>query len=179
MLLNNIASWRGREFHNLGAATWKDLSPSVTLVLNVDDASKIPPDDLRLYVPCDFKETKFWMYVGAIPWIALNANNKILKWMRCFYVCIVNAFQMSLNLCTVLLHNVTYIVLLSYKLALNFVFKQKSVLIAWKSFDCPIVPLHEVFLYDTPLKLTLDHAQLVFYSDPELSCQFPKSRGDR
>ena len=61
-----------------------NLSPSVILVLNVDDASKIPPDDLRLYAPCDFKETKFWMYVGAIPWIALNANNKILKWMRCF-----------------------------------------------------------------------------------------------
>ena len=32
----------------------------------------------------DFKETDFWMYVGAIPWIALNANNKILKWIRCF-----------------------------------------------------------------------------------------------
>ena len=32
----------------------------------------------------DFKETKFWMHVGAIPWIAWNANNKILKWMRCF-----------------------------------------------------------------------------------------------
>ena len=41
------------------AATWKDLSLSVTLDLNVDDASKIPPDELRLYVPCDFKETKF------------------------------------------------------------------------------------------------------------------------
>ena len=26
----------------------------------------------------------------------------------------------------------------------------------------PIVSLHEVFLYDTPLKLTLDHAQWVF-----------------
>ena len=73
-----------RAFHNLGAATWKDLSPSVTLVLNVGDASNIPHDDLRLYVPCDFKETKFWMYAGATPWIVLNANNKILKWMRCF-----------------------------------------------------------------------------------------------
>ena len=52
-------SSRGRAFHNLGAATWKDLSPSVTLSLNVDNASKIPPDNLRLYVPCDFKETKF------------------------------------------------------------------------------------------------------------------------
>ena len=52
-------SSRGRAFHNLGAATWKDLSPSVTLVLNVGDARKIPPDDLRLYAPCDFKETKF------------------------------------------------------------------------------------------------------------------------
>ena len=31
-------SSRGKAFHNLGAATWKDLSPSVTLVLNVDDA---------------------------------------------------------------------------------------------------------------------------------------------
>ena len=41
------------------AATWKDLPLSVTLDLNVYDASKIPPDDLRLYVPCDFKETKF------------------------------------------------------------------------------------------------------------------------
>ena len=70
--------------HNLGAATWKDLSPSVTLVLNVDDASKIPADDLRFYVSCDFKETKFWMYVGAMPQIALNANNKVLKWMRSF-----------------------------------------------------------------------------------------------
>ena len=46
---------RGRAFHNLGAATWNDLSPSVALVLNVGDASKIPPDDLRLYAPCDFK----------------------------------------------------------------------------------------------------------------------------
>ena len=52
-------SSRGRAFHNLGGATWKDLSPSVTLVLNVDDAKKIPPDDLKLYAPCDFKETKF------------------------------------------------------------------------------------------------------------------------
>ena len=77
-------SSRRRAFHNLGAATCKDLSLSVTLVLNVDDASKIPADHLRFYVPCDFKETKFWMYVGAIPWIALNAKNKILKWMRCF-----------------------------------------------------------------------------------------------
>ena len=33
-------SSRGRAFHNLGGATWKDLSPSVTLVLNVDDAKK-------------------------------------------------------------------------------------------------------------------------------------------
>ena len=46
---------RGRAFHNLGAATWNDLSPSVALVLNVGYASKIPPDDLRLYAPCDFK----------------------------------------------------------------------------------------------------------------------------
>ena len=37
-----------------------------------------------------------------------------------------------------------------------------EVLIAWKSFDCPIVSLNKVFLYDTPLKLTLDHAQWVF-----------------
>ena len=76
-------SSRGRAFHiNLGAATWKDPTPSVTLILNVDDVSKIPPDDinLRLYAPCDFKEIKFWMYVGAI--LALNA--KILKWIRCF-----------------------------------------------------------------------------------------------
>ena len=35
------------------------------------------------------------------------------------------------------------------------------VLIAWKSFDFPIVSLHEVFLYDTPLKLTSDHSQRV------------------
>ena len=27
----------------------------------------------------------------------------------------------------------------------------------------PIVSLHEVFLYDTPLKLTLDHAKWVFF----------------
>ena len=54
---------RGRAFHNLGTATWKDLSPSVTLVLNVGDASKIPPDDLRLYAPYDFKETKFRLNV--------------------------------------------------------------------------------------------------------------------
>ena len=26
--------------------------------------------------------------------------------------------------------------------------------------DCPIVSLQEVFLYDTPLKLTLDHAHI-------------------
>ena len=39
--------------------TWKDLSHSVTLVLNVGDAIKIPPDDLRLYAPCDFKGTGF------------------------------------------------------------------------------------------------------------------------
>ena len=52
-------SSRGRAFHNLGAATWKDLSLSVTVDLNVDAASKIPADDLRFYVPCDFKETKF------------------------------------------------------------------------------------------------------------------------
>ena len=39
-------SSRGRAFHNLGAATWNDLSPSVALVLNVGDASKIPPHDL-------------------------------------------------------------------------------------------------------------------------------------
>ena len=50
---------RGRAFHNLGAATWKNLSPSVTLVPNFGDARKIPLDDLRLYAPCDFKETKF------------------------------------------------------------------------------------------------------------------------
>ena len=40
-------SLRGSAFHNLGAATWKDLSPSVTLVLNVGDGSKIPPDNPR------------------------------------------------------------------------------------------------------------------------------------
>ena len=40
-----------------------NLSPSVTLVLNIGDASEIPPDDLRLYVPCDFKETKFRLNV--------------------------------------------------------------------------------------------------------------------
>ena len=53
-------SLRGSAFHNLGAVTWKDLSPSVTLVLNVGDGSKIPPDNLRqyMYVPCDFRETK-------------------------------------------------------------------------------------------------------------------------
>ena len=50
---------RGKAFHNLGAATLKDLSPSLTLVQNVGDASKRPPDELRLYAPCDFKETKF------------------------------------------------------------------------------------------------------------------------
>ena len=27
------------------------------------------------------------------------------------------------------------------------------------SVDCSIVSLHELYLYDTPLKLTLDHAQ--------------------
>ena len=64
------------------------------------------------------------MYVGAIPWIALNANKKMIALL------LLNAFQMSSDLCTVLLHNVTCIVLLSYKLALNFVFKQNSVLIA-------------------------------------------------
>ena len=35
-------SSHGTAFHNLGTATWKDLWPSVTLVLYVDDASKIP-----------------------------------------------------------------------------------------------------------------------------------------
>ena len=52
----------GRALHNLGTATWKDLSPSVTLVLHVafgDAIAKIPPDDLRVYAPSDFKETKF------------------------------------------------------------------------------------------------------------------------
>ena len=34
-----------------------------------------------------------------------------------------------------------------------------KVLIAWKSVDCPIFSLHEVFLHD---KLTLDHAQWIF-----------------
>ena len=28
-----------------------------------------------------------------------------------------------------------------------------------KNLNCPIVSLHELFLYDTPLELTLDHAQ--------------------
>ena len=37
-----------------------------------------------------------------------------------------------------------------------------KVAIAWKSVDCPNVSLHEVFLYDTPLNSTLDHAQWVF-----------------
>ena len=55
----NIAKLTRKSIRNLGAATWKNLSPSVTLVLNVNDVSKIPLDDLRLYVPCDFKETKF------------------------------------------------------------------------------------------------------------------------
>ena len=40
-------SSRGSAFHNLGAATWKDLSPNVTLVLNVGNGRKIPPDNLR------------------------------------------------------------------------------------------------------------------------------------
>ena len=62
----NIAKLTRKSIRNLGAATWKDLSPSVTLFLDVDDASKIPPDDLRLYAPFGFKESKFWMYVGAI-----------------------------------------------------------------------------------------------------------------
>ena len=48
---------RGRAFHNLDIATWKDLWPSMTLVLNVADARKIPLDDLKLYAPCDFEET--------------------------------------------------------------------------------------------------------------------------
>ena len=59
-MLGISRSSRGRAFHiNLGAATWKDLSPSVTLVLNVDDASTIPLGDLSLLAPCDFKETNF------------------------------------------------------------------------------------------------------------------------
>ena len=40
-----------------------------------------------------------------------------------------------------------YDVYYTVKLARNFV------------FDCLIVSLHIVFLYDTPVKLTLDHAQ--------------------
>ena len=39
---------------------------------------------MRLYAPCDFEETKFLMYVRAMTQIALNANNKVLKWMRSF-----------------------------------------------------------------------------------------------
>ena len=42
-----------------------------------------------------------------------------------------------------------------------------KVLIARKSVDCPSVSLHDVFLYDAPLKLT--------FSDPVLSGQFLKS----
>ena len=63
-------SSRGRAFHNLGADTWNDLSPSVALVLNAGDASKIPPGDLRLYAPCDLKSLcniKFPYPVREIP----------------------------------------------------------------------------------------------------------------
>ena len=60
-----------KAFHNLDVATWKDLLPSMTLVLNVGDARKIPPDNLKLYAPRDFKENNVWL--------CLNANNKILK----------------------------------------------------------------------------------------------------
>lgn len=34
------------------------ISPSVTLVLIVGDAGKIPPDYLRLYAPAHFRETR-------------------------------------------------------------------------------------------------------------------------
>ena len=50
-----------KAFHNLDVATWKDLLPSMTLVLNVGDDRKVPPDNLKLYAPCDFKENNVWL----------------------------------------------------------------------------------------------------------------------
>ena len=58
--------------------------------------------------------------------------------------------------CTVLLLNVTYTVYYTLNLQVG---TELCLKIAWQSFDCPIVSLNEVFLYDTPLKVTLDHAQ--------------------
>ena len=60
-----------KAFHNLDVPTWKDLLSSMTLALNVGDTRKIPPDNLKLYAPCDFKENSVWL--------CLNANNKISK----------------------------------------------------------------------------------------------------
>ena len=52
---------RGSPFQSLGAATVKDLSPSVILVLPLGVANNIPADDLRLYLPCCFTETRSLM----------------------------------------------------------------------------------------------------------------------
>ena len=41
--------------------------------------------------------------------------------------------------------------------------------VVWYGYflESPIVSLNEVILYDTPLKVTVDHAQLVFFSDQD------------
>ena len=52
-------SSRVRAFHNLGEVTWKDLSPSVTLVLYVDDASIF---------------NNAFYFVSTIPWSFLHVS---------------------------------------------------------------------------------------------------------
>ena len=60
-LLNLFKDWvfliePGRSFHNLGAAAWKDRSPSVVSVLPLQGARSKPSLERKSYLPVSLTE---------------------------------------------------------------------------------------------------------------------------
>ena len=65
---------RGNTLQSAGAATWNDLSPKVTLLLEAGVGSNKPSEHLLI-------DTSSLEYIGANPWMALKTNSRILKLM--------------------------------------------------------------------------------------------------
>ena len=55
----------GRSFHNLGAAAWKDRSPSVESVLPLQGARSKPSLEWKSYLPMSLTEISLLMKAGA------------------------------------------------------------------------------------------------------------------
>ena len=72
----------GSSFHRCGAAAWNARSPGVASILPLGGSNKIPELDLRLYEDLCLINKRLLIYAGARPWMALKANNRILKCIR-------------------------------------------------------------------------------------------------